>query len=152
VPTPRRPPWDSATTVLPGGDFASREALAAEAGAVVHDAAVGAHLAQAYGTRWRRVWAYVDADPSLGHRLHPDLPYLLAEIRYAVAHEHAHTMADLLVRRTHVAFETRDNGRAVARELAPRLAGWTGWDAAGTAAAVAAYDHEVARLFAVDAA
>lgn len=150
APSPRHPARDSTRTPLPGGDFTSRESLAAEAGAVVHDAAVGIHLAQAYGTRWRHVWAYVDAAPALGHRIHDDLPYLLAEVRYAVTHEFAHTLADVLVRRTHIAFETRDNGRAVARHLAPLLASWTGWTPVETAAAIAAYDDEVTRLFAVD--
>jgi glycerol-3-phosphate dehydrogenase len=147
----RRPPQDSASTPLPGGAFPHRETLLAEARATTRDAAVGEQLAQSYGAHWRRVWQYAEADPLLGTRIVEQLPYVLAEVPHAVTHELACTLADVLVRRTHIAFETRDHGRAAARHIAPHMAAALQWNETTTAAALAAYDAEVTRLFAVDA-
>lgn len=150
VVTPSLAPRESARTPLPGGDFATREALMAEARAITHDAGVGEHLLQAYGTGWRRVWRYAESEAAMRHRIVDQLPYILAEVRHAVEHEAAMTLSDVLVRRMHIAFETRDNGRAVARHVAPYMAQALGWSAQQTSAAVAAYDADAARLFAVD--
>jgi glycerol-3-phosphate dehydrogenase len=65
----------------------------------------------------------------------------MAELRWAMAEEEATTLADLLVRRTHLAFETPDAGRAVARAIAPLL----GFDAR----AVVEYENEATRLFSI---
>jgi glycerol-3-phosphate dehydrogenase len=56
------------------------------------------------------------------------------------------------VRRTPVAFETRDAGRAAARAVAPLVARPLGWDEGAVARELAAYDREAERLFAVDPA
>lgn len=148
------PPWDrstSRTTPLPGGDLVSLEATMHDAAHTTHDAAVGERLAHAYGSRWRNVWSYVQRDHALGQRISDDLPYLLAEVPHAAEREFAATLADVLVRRTHVAFETRDNGRAAARRIAPLLQRTLGWSDAAREAQILAYDAEVARLFTVDA-
>ena len=73
----------------------------------------------------------------------PGLPYRLNAMSWAVEREMACTLGDLLIRRTHVAFETRDNGRAAAR----RVAAFLGWGAKE----LERYDAEVARIFAIDA-
>jgi glycerol-3-phosphate dehydrogenase len=52
----------------------------------------------------------------------PGLPYLRAEVAYAVRDEGAQTLNDVLRRRTRVALEDREGGLSVATEL--------GWDAA----------------------
>ena len=150
----RLPASETARGTLPGGDVADppRGVAAEEAAAraAAGDAAVSRRLAHAHGAAWRRVWALAEADRALGARLDPALPYVLAEFAHAAAHEHARTLADLLVRRAPVAFETRDHGRSAARALAPHVAAALGWDAAAQAEAVAAYDREAARLFAVN--
>ncbi len=64
--------------------------------------------------------------------------------------EQACTLADLLVRRMPIAFETRDAGRAAARVAAPIVAPALGWDDSAVARALDAYDREAARLFAVE--
>jgi glycerol-3-phosphate dehydrogenase len=122
----------------------------AEARTTARDAAVGERLALAYGSRWRNVWSYVQRDASLGHRLSDDLPYLLAEVAHAVERELAASLSDVLVRRTHVAFETRDNGRAAARRIAPMMAALLQWSPTVMAQRVDAYDRDVARLFTID--
>jgi len=111
---------------------------------------VAARLVHAYGDRWPRVWALAREDEALAARLVDGLPYIGAEIVYAVTAESACTLADVLVRRTHVAFETRDAGRAAARAAAAVLAPRLGWDEAAVARVVAAYDAEAARLFTID--
>ena len=148
--TPTHEAWPSASTPLPGGDIVSRDATVAEARTTTRDAAVGERLALAYGSRWRNVWSYVQRDASLGRRLSDDLPYLLAEVAHAVEREMAASLSDVLVRRTHVAFETRDNGRAAARRIAPLMAALLHWSPADMTQQLDAYDRDVARLFTID--
>ena len=92
------------------------------------DEPVGKHLVETYGGDATWVLAYAEENHDLGERLVPELPYLMAEVLYAVQHEMALTLCDVLIRRTHVIYETRDGGlqraRAVAELMAPRL----GWD------------------------
>jgi glycerol-3-phosphate dehydrogenase len=54
--------------------------------------------------------------------------YLRAELAYAVTHEGARSVADLLERRTRLAIETPDRGVRVAGEAARLLGGVLGWD------------------------
>jgi glycerol-3-phosphate dehydrogenase len=71
-------------------------------------------------------------------------------IRHGIESEFACTLGDLLIRRTHVAFETRDNGRAAARAIAPEVAGYLGWDDARTAKELERFDAEASRIFSID--
>jgi glycerol-3-phosphate dehydrogenase len=136
---------------LPGGDAPDRAALRAAAAARVPHEAAAARLAAAYGSRWADVWAPAERDAALAAPIVAGLPYLLAEVMYAATHEGAQTLADVLVRRTPVAFETRDAGRAAARTAVPVLAACLGWPAGAADRALARYDAEAARLFGVDA-
>lgn len=140
----------SDTVPLPGGDFDSRDSLIHDARETVRDAAVAERLVLAYGSRWRNVWSYAQRDASLGRRLVADLPYLLAEVPHAVEREMACTLSDVLIRRTHIAFETRDHGRGAARRVAPLVAATLGWSEDETARQLAAYDAEVYRIFRID--
>lgn len=142
----------STTTPLPGGDVLSRDAVVADASDATLDAAAGERLALAYGSRWRTVWQYAQREPALSQRIESPLPYVMAEVAYGVEHELACTLADVLVRRTHVAFETRDHGRAAARRIAPLMQARLGWSDETRAAQLAAYDAEAARLFSIDEA
>jgi len=154
-----RPPVASTTHALPlpgagglAGPGAVERAVAAAVAIVGPDRAdIAARLVHAYGDRWPIVWALTQGDEALSARLVDGLPYIGAEVVYAVLAESACTLADVLVRRTHVAFETRDAGRAAARMAAALLAPRVGWDADAVARAVAAYDVEAARLFTIDA-
>lgn len=141
----------SRTVHLPGGDIESRQGTMHDAQAATGDAAVAERLTLAYGSRWRNVWSYAQRDPSLAKRLVQDLPYCLAEVPHAVEREMACTLADVLVRRTHVAFETRDNGRGVAKRIAPLLAALLGWSVTEQEQALADYDADMTRLFSIDA-
>jgi glycerol-3-phosphate dehydrogenase len=108
------------------------------------------HLAKAYGDRWPAVWALAEEDPDLILPLSPGLPYIGAEAIYAVQAEMACTLSDILVRRTHVAFETRDAGRAAARIAAVLVGPRLGWDHVEVARQLAMYDRDAARIFGVE--
>ena len=137
----------TADAPLHGGDISDIAGTIAEATRLVGDGAVAERLVHAHGSAWRTVWSLVEGDGSLGARVTPERPYLLAELRHGVTHELARTLGDLLMRRTPVAFETVDHGRAAARHVAGVVGGWLGWDAAGRGRAIAAYDREAARMF-----
>lgn len=136
---------------LEGGDLGDVTASIMEATGIIGDPVVAERLVHAYGSAWRAVWAPVAGDASLGVRVAPDRPYLLAELRHGVTEELACTLGDLLIRRTPVAFETADHGRTAARAVAAPVATWLWWSEEETARALTAYDAEVARLFTVDA-
>jgi len=85
-----------------------------------------------------------------GREIEAGLPYPMSAMQYAVEHELACTLGDLLIRRTHVAFETRDNGRAAARRVAEVVAPVLLWDGAARERELARYDAEVARIFTID--
>lgn len=136
---------------LAGGDIPDVAGTIAEAALLIEDHAIAERLVLAHGSAWRAVWALTQSEPALREPIEPGHPYLLAELRYAAQHEFARTLADLLVRRTPVAFETADHGRSAARRLAPMVALWMGWSGAATSAALDAYDVDIARLFTITA-
>ena len=136
---------------LAGGDVGNVPRAIADATRVTEDGVVAERLVHAHGSAWREVWALCAQDASLRARVAPERPYMLGELRYAVAHEMARTLGDLLIRRTPVAFETKDHGHHAARAVAPRVSTWLGWDDARTQRELAAYDAEVKRMFGVSA-
>ncbi len=80
-----------------------------------------------------------DAPAMQRERLHPDLPYLRASLRWAFAHEHAVHLEDGLVRRVPVALRLKDMGASIAAEAARICAGPAHWDAAARDAEVEMY-------------
>jgi glycerol-3-phosphate dehydrogenase len=65
--------------------------------------------------------------------------YLRAEAVYAVTHEGALTIEDVLARRTRIALEADDGGAAAAAEVAEILRPLLDWPAERAASEVAAY-------------
>jgi glycerol-3-phosphate dehydrogenase len=82
--------------------------------------------------------------PGLEARLNPGLPYLKAEIAFAIQHEMALTLNDLLLRRMHFIHEAPNQGLDQALPIAAAMAGLLGWTPAETARQVQAYEHQVA--------
>jgi glycerol-3-phosphate dehydrogenase len=105
--------------------WAEREAIAAKTGLEV---ATVAHLLRRHGSLAYEVLDLLDQEPALADRVHPEAPYLAAEIVHAVTHEDARHLDDILVRRTRLALETRDGGRSVAERVAAGVAPVLGWD------------------------
>jgi glycerol-3-phosphate dehydrogenase len=134
---------------LPGGDFESENAVTAAASHTIGDAALAAHLAATYGTRWPLVWADVDGAQG-ADRLEDSLEYRMGELVYAVRHEMAVTLGDLLIRRTRVAFERRDHGVSIAPRVAEVVSPLLGWDDAARKGALDDYEREIVRIFSID--
>jgi len=132
---------------LPGGDFSSVPDLVARITDSTHDAVLAEHLASSFGTRWTEVWPAIEMDP---RRVVDELPYTRGEMRYCAQQEMAETLGDLLVRRTHLAFETRDHAMSVAPDVAEVVAPVLGWDRNGIAGALTEYEREARRIFAID--
>ena len=105
--------------------WAEREAVAAKTGL---DLPTVSHLLRRHGSLAYEVLDLVDQDPELAERVHPDAPYLAAEVLHAVTHEDARHLDDILVRRTRLALETRDGARSVAERVAAGVAPVLGWD------------------------
>ena len=71
-----------------------------------------------YGSDAPSVQALIETEPSLAEILHAELPYIAAEVVWAVREEMARTVEDVLARRTRALFL---NARA-AIEMVPRVA------------------------------
>ena len=132
---------------LPGGDIRTLDEALRAAELEVGDAAVARRLVEAHGSRWREVALLTSAEPALARRIVRELPYILAEVVYAVEREMALTLADVLVRRLHIAFEMADHGRTAARVATAVLSGRLGWDNARARVEISRYEEEVARIF-----
>jgi glycerol-3-phosphate dehydrogenase len=71
-----------------------------------------------YGSYAKKIHELIDSDLSLGTLLHPHYPFTFAEIQWAVQHEMAMTLEDVLARRIRILIlDAR-----VALEIAPKVA------------------------------
>jgi glycerol-3-phosphate dehydrogenase len=99
-----------------------------------------------YGTDAPEIRKLVQANPKLGEKLHSALPYIKAEVVWAVRYEMAQTIEDVLARRTRALFL---NARA-ALEMAPKVADLMtpelGWDSENKAKQIAEF-QTVARNY-----
>jgi glycerol-3-phosphate dehydrogenase len=132
---------------LPGGDIRSLDEARRAAELEVGDAVVARRLVEAHGSRWHDVARLTAEEPALARRIVRELPYLLAEVVYAVEFEMAETLGDVLIRRLRIAYETADHGRSAARVATAVLAGRLGWDNARSRAELARYEAETERIF-----
>ena len=108
-------------------------------------------LVARYGARWRDALAAMDLSDADNERVHPEHPYRFGDLRFACEQEAARTLGDLLIRRTHLAFERRDNARALAPRIAEYVAPILGWSASDVTAHLARYEREVESIFGIDA-
>ncbi|CAB4773648.1 unannotated protein [freshwater metagenome] len=97
------------------------------------------HLLNRYGSLINEVLAIITEDKKLAQQLSPELPYLKAEVIYAVTHEGAQSVDDVLSRRTRIAFEASDGGESLAMPVASLIAPVLGWDAAAKKSSVAEF-------------
>ncbi|GAB7038384.1 MULTISPECIES: glycerol-3-phosphate dehydrogenase/oxidase [Catenuloplanes] len=110
------------------------------------------HLLHRYGTLVDEVLGLITADPSLGAPMPGAPEYLTAEIVYAVTHEGARHLEDVLTRRTRISIETADRGRTAARAAAPLIAPALGWSAEDVAREIGHYESRVAAELAAQSA
>jgi glycerol-3-phosphate dehydrogenase len=85
------------------------------------------HLLQRYGTLVDEVLDLVAGDPALGEPLAGTEDYQRAEVVYAVTHEGARHLDDVLTRRTRVSIETFHRGTSSAEETARLMGDALGW-------------------------
>ena len=101
------------------------------------------HLLGRYGGLIDEVLALVRDRPELGSPLTGAPHYLQVEVVYAVTHEGARHLDDVLTRRTRISIETFDRGVHAARPAAELMAQALGWDEARVADEV---DHYLRRV------
>jgi glycerol-3-phosphate dehydrogenase len=116
--------------------WADRTALAAAAGLSLSTVE---HLLQRYGSVVTDLLAMIERDRRLATALAGAPGYLAAEVVYAVTHEGALHLDDVLARRTRIAIEQPERGLAVVDEVAGLIAPHLGWDRLARAAAVDSY-------------
>lgn len=103
-----------------------RRTLAAQSGLAINRVE---HLLERYGSLVLEVLQLIAAEPDLAEPLPGAEDYLQAEAVYAVTHEGARHLDDILTRRLRVSFETFDRGVAAAPHVAELVRGYLRWDA-----------------------
>ena len=92
-----------------------------------------------HGSLFAEVLEPARKTPDLAAPIAPELPYLKAEILYSVTHEGARSVADVLLRRTRINFEMRDQGLSIVEQVAELVAPILGWSENQRRASVAEY-------------
>lgn len=82
-------------------------------------------------------------------RIVPELSWRESDVDCAVTEEYAESLADVMIRRTFLAFELRDQGRSVATRIARRMGAKLGWTDAGIHNAVREYTQSLDRIFTI---
>jgi glycerol-3-phosphate dehydrogenase len=127
--------------------WADRHSIAARSGLPV---ATVERLLGRYGSAITELVALVDGDAELAGPIPGAEDYLKVEAVYAVTHEGALTVDDVLTRRTRISIETADRGREAAVAVGCLIAPYLRWDASAQRAAVESYrQHIDAELAAV---
>lgn len=143
-----KPPKGAAATdvePLPGGDafdLSPLRPLGRDAG--LADATID-HLLKQYGTEAAAIFNLARGDRALAAPLHPEHPAIGAEVVHAARREFAERVEDVLVRRTHLYYETPDQGVAAAVRTAELLGAELGWDEGSLRDEAARYVALVAR-------
>ncbi|MGA0443141.1 MAG: glycerol-3-phosphate dehydrogenase/oxidase [Candidatus Nanopelagicaceae bacterium] len=101
------------------------------------------HLFNRHGALFSDFLEPALSDKSLLDPLIDQLPYLKAEILYAVTHEGARSVDDVLSRRTRINFEAKDQGLGAAKEVASIIGRVLGWSAAQSNESIKNYEKQV---------
>ena len=97
------------------------------------------HLLNRYGSLISEIFEIIDSDKKLAQPISEDLAYIKAELIYAVTHEGAQSVDDVLSRRTRIAFEASDGGESIATAVATLIAPVLGWDASAKKTSVSEF-------------
>ncbi|WP_334034561.1 glycerol-3-phosphate dehydrogenase/oxidase [Burkholderia cepacia] len=112
--------------------------------AIVASGGLAAHLGERYGTEARFVGDLADETPSLLAPIVEGLPYSEAEVLYAVRHEFARSVDDVLSRRTRARLMARDASARAAPRVGAILKAELGLSDAAVASQVSDYVAAVA--------
>ena len=83
---------------------------------------------EVYGSDAAEIRKLMEADPRLGEALHPELPYVKAEVIWAVRNEMARTVEDVLARRTRALFLNARAAIKMAEKVAELIREELEWD------------------------
>jgi glycerol-3-phosphate dehydrogenase len=127
--TYRRMAEDTVDRAIPLGKLADRPC-------VTHDLRIHGYLENVdphgdlwvYGSDAEKIKALANESDELAGRLHPDLPYIAAEVVWAARDEMARSVEDVLARRTRALFLNARAAIAMAPEVAKLLAAELGRD------------------------
>lgn len=86
------------------------------------------HLFHRYGTDATAIEGLIATQPTLAETMIEGLPYVWAEVVFAVQHEMAITLEDVLSRRTRALLLDRRSALDAAPAVARMMAGFLGWD------------------------
>jgi glycerol-3-phosphate dehydrogenase len=118
---------DEVVDALGHGGRSHTKRLVLHGGEAWDDAHQEDHLQQRYGSGTGQLLDMVRESPELGEPLVPGLPYLRAEAVYAVRHEMATTLDDVLARRTRARLLARDASIDAAGDVAALVGVELGW-------------------------
>jgi len=130
---------------LPGGETAELAPFRERAGEIGLAQATADHLVRHYGTESGGIVNLAAIHRELQQRIHPDHPAIEAEVIHIARRELACKVEDVLVRRIHLYYETRDHGVAAAGRVAELLGRELGWDSERALLEAAEYRDVVAR-------
>lgn len=140
-PIAKRAPTDREP--LPGGEARDLALISREVEEQGFPAPVAEYLVGMYGTEAIAVARLARSDKTLNRPITPGHPALLAELIHGIQREMALTLCDLLMRRTHLFFETENHVVAEAPAVVDLVGDELGWDAARKASELAAYLRQV---------
>ncbi|MET9487609.1 glycerol-3-phosphate dehydrogenase [Nocardia sp. NPDC006630] len=110
------------------------------------------HLLGRYGSLTESLFDLIAAVPALRQPISGAEDYIAAEAVYAVTHEGALHLDDVLTRRTRISIEVPDRGLRAAPEIARLIAPHLSWDAERTNAEINQYFDRVHAELAANAA
>ena len=93
-----------------------------------------------YGSLISDIFQMIDKDSSLATEILPGAGYIKAEVLYAVTHEGARSLVDVMARRLRISMEHSSHGLGVSREIAEMIAPILSWGATDIHREVLAYE------------
>jgi len=142
---PRAPRAPTDRLPLPGGETADLDGLVKAATQRGARESTARYLVGAYGSEAAAVLNLVERDRALGQPIVAGRPEVWAEVTHAVEREMALRLSDVLIRRLHLFYATRDQGVSAAGAVADRMAAALGWDATRRDAELSDYRAQVER-------
>ena len=117
---------------LPGGEVSDITVLMDDVMNAGYSRDIAERLVRSVGSESAAILNLARQDTALAQPLSDTLPILRAQIVHAVRREMAVTLSDVMVRRTHLFYETKAHGVSVMETVADLMAAELQWDDART--------------------
>jgi glycerol-3-phosphate dehydrogenase len=134
------------TEPLPGGEVADLGLLRRDLVEQGLDEGLADALVGRYGSEAAAVANLVRREPALGERIVPGLPVVAAEVVHQARREMVMTVADVMIRRTHLYHTHPGQATEAATAVAGLLGRELGWNEAAAEGQAQAYRDEAARM------